>query len=219
MVRLILLVRNRGSVLSNQSIPQRDTVIRTVGVEDDQRAVLEAMSARLSGTQRRKTLSDLEREKRKVIPTSATFSIVLGELLWILRPLVYCPHFSRFQSVSFITNNFSSAVLTLIRSGKSSWKPWFVSLLFDLASRGCTWNTELNESETQEMYRRGFLWFFYLLRSPFFEIVIGDPSSGPSRLTPLLNLIGKIPLVNVLSGSCGVSVLSSLFTLPELSLI
>lgn len=73
----------------NQSVPARDAVVRAVGAEDDQRQLLDALTLRLAGRHRRKTLSDVQKEKRKVIPTPATAKLVLGEFLWIIRPLVY----------------------------------------------------------------------------------------------------------------------------------
>lgn len=88
-----------------------------------------------------------------------------------------------------------------MKHGKQSWKPWFVSLLFDIASRGCSYSVALNEAETQEMYRRGFLWFFYLLRSPFFEFAMGDPQLETSRLARLFAFLQNIPLVGALSGT------------------
>eukprot|EP01122_Echinamoeba_exundans_P007830 TRINITY_DN2491_c0_g1_i5.p1 TRINITY_DN2491_c0_g1~~TRINITY_DN2491_c0_g1_i5.p1 ORF type:complete len:486 (-),score=89.59 TRINITY_DN2491_c0_g1_i5:558-1988(-) len=180
-IRLILLVRNGGKVLVNQSIPPRDALVRSVGTEDDQRLLLDAMTLRLAGKHRRKTLSDVEKEKRKFISTPATAKLAFGELLWIIRPLVY--------------------LLSLVKHGKKSWKPWFLSLLLDLASRSCSWDAELNEAETQEMYRRGFLWFFYLIRSPFFEFAVGDPTEPGSRISRLFELLQRVPLVGALSAS------------------
>lgn len=89
-IRLILLFRNGGKVLCNQSIPNREAVVRSVGADDDQQQLVNAMVLRLAGKHQRKTLADVEKEKRKFLPTPASPKLALGELLWIIRPLVYC---------------------------------------------------------------------------------------------------------------------------------
>lgn len=186
--------------MAYQSIPQRDAVVRTLAVEEDQQRLVETLAARLNGKQLRKTLSDLEKEKRKVIPTPASFAITFGEFLWIIRPLLYRTYLigpPKFW-VDFLTF-FPLLVLSLTRFGKNSWKPWFISLLVDLASRSCSYSTQLNEYETQEMYRRGFLWFFYLMRSPFFEFALGSSDASSSRFASLFNLLQRVPLLNLLT--------------------
>lgn len=48
-------------------------------------------------------------------PTPPSMTRVFAEVLWIYRPLIY--------------------LLMLYRCGTTSWKPWFTSLVLDLASR------------------------------------------------------------------------------------
>jgi hypothetical protein len=126
-----------------------------------------------------------------------------------LRWVSFCGSFVRSCTVRFrscelpITacSHETCIVLSMMKHGKKSWKPWFISLLLDLASRGCSWDADLNEGETQEMYRRGFLWFFYLIRSPFFEFAVGDPTEPGSRISRLFELLQRVPLVGALSGT------------------
>ncbi|KAI8381352.1 peroxisome membrane protein [Radiomyces spectabilis] len=81
----------------------------------------------------------------------------LGEILYILRPLVY--------------------VLAIMRYGKRSWKPWWVSLLVELASQaalrkefdqGPGRRSNMKPLEKQELSRRAHLLWFNLLRGAFY---------------------------------------------------
>ncbi|KAJ2500832.1 hypothetical protein IWW47_003177 [Coemansia sp. RSA 2052] len=106
-----------------------------------------------------------------------------GELLFILRPLIY--------------------VVGIRKMGKSDWRPWALSLLIELASRQMI-RTDLRTGknasaertvERDELSRRKWLFLYYLLRSPFFD------RFTESRLTrvaewcnnkPLLSLLGSL---------------------------
>ncbi|KAJ1644942.1 hypothetical protein J3B02_000180 [Coemansia erecta] len=109
-----------------------------------------------------------------------------GELLFILRPLIY--------------------VLGIRKMGKRDWRPWALSLLIELFSRQMI-RTDLHADrrgssaatkhtvETDELSRRKWLLLYYLLRSPFFD------RFTESRLTrvaewcnnkPLLSLLGSL---------------------------
>ncbi|KAJ1855908.1 hypothetical protein GGF49_002786 [Coemansia sp. RSA 1853] len=73
-----------------------------------------------------------------------------GELLFILRPLVY--------------------VLGMRKLGANNWRAWALSLLMELVSRQML-STELRVPRTlerDEMARRKWLFVYYLLRAPFF---------------------------------------------------
>ncbi|KAJ2006382.1 hypothetical protein GGI04_001900 [Coemansia thaxteri] len=105
-----------------------------------------------------------------------------GELLFILRPLIY--------------------VIGIRKMGKGDWRPWALSLLIELASRQMV-RTDLHADknsaertvERDELSRRKWLFLYYLLRSPFFD------RFTESRLTraaewcsnkPLLSLLGSL---------------------------
>ncbi|KAJ2661929.1 hypothetical protein IWW48_002160 [Coemansia sp. RSA 1200] len=109
---------------------------------------------------------------------------VAGELLFILRPILY--------------------VIGIRRLGKNDWRPWALSLLVELASRQMI-RTDLHAAsdresprrtvEKDELSRRKWLFVYYLLRSPFFD------RFTESRMTriadwcsnkPLLNLVGAL---------------------------
>ncbi|KAJ1963040.1 D-lactate ferricytochrome c oxidoreductase [Dipsacomyces acuminosporus] len=110
-----------------------------------------------------------------------------GELLFILRPLIY--------------------VITMRKMGRNAWKPWALSLLVELVSRQMI-RTDLYSGkdsagtaaaertvEKEELSRRKWLLLYYFLRSPFFD------RFTESRLTrvaewcnnkPLLSLVGAL---------------------------
>ncbi|CAG8534310.1 28455_t:CDS:2 [Racocetra persica] len=83
----------------------------------------------------------------------------LGELLYILRPLIY--------------------VIALQKYGNKSWRPWLLSLIIELSTiiltnsfykkhipGGYRW---LSTLEKEERKRRIKQFFFYILRGPFYE--------------------------------------------------
>ncbi|KAF8380345.1 hypothetical protein HHK36_027830 [Tetracentron sinense] len=86
---------------------------------------------------------------------------MMGEVLFITRPLIY--------------------VLFIRKFGVQSWKPWLLSLAVDLTGMGilshvtnplCSRNDRhfpLSTSETNEVKRRKLLWALYLMRDPFFS--------------------------------------------------
>ncbi|KAH9724166.1 peroxisome biogenesis protein 16 [Citrus sinensis] len=86
---------------------------------------------------------------------------VMGEVLFITRPLIY--------------------VLFIRKYGIRSWIPWFLSLAVDftglgflsLATRsrhaGKEQTFHLSTSEKDELKRRKLLWALYLMRDPFFS--------------------------------------------------
>lgn len=85
---------------------------------------------------------------------------VVGEVLFITRPLIY--------------------VLFIRKYGARSWIPWFLSLAVDVTGMGIlsriisTGGTKeqqfhLSVSEQNEVKRRKLLWALYLMRDPFFS--------------------------------------------------
>ncbi|KAJ2745266.1 hypothetical protein GGI20_002289 [Coemansia sp. BCRC 34301] len=103
-----------------------------------------------------------------------------GELLFILRPLIY--------------------VIGIRKMGKSDWRPWALSLLIELASRQMI-RTDLHADkstpaertvERDELSRRKWLFLYYLLRSPFFD------RFTESRLTHIAEWCNNKPLLSLL---------------------
>ncbi|KAJ1833666.1 hypothetical protein LPJ73_007878 [Coemansia sp. RSA 2703] len=106
-----------------------------------------------------------------------------GELLFILRPLVY--------------------VLGIRKLGKRDWRPWALSLLVELASRQMI-RTDLHAGrresskhtvEKDELSRRKWLFLYYILRSPFFDRFTESRLSRVAEWCnnkPLLSLLGSL---------------------------
>ncbi|KAJ2556573.1 hypothetical protein EV175_001918 [Coemansia sp. RSA 1933] len=109
----------------------------------------------------------------------------LGELLFILRPVLY--------------------VLGIRRLGRTDWKPWALSLLVELVSRQMV-RTDLHASdrdalertvERDELSRRKWLFLYYLLRSPFLD------RFTESRMTRMADWCSNKPLLNLLGALLG----------------
>lgn len=88
------------------------------------------------------------------IPSRPNIYQTIGELIHILRPLIY--------------------VMLIINCGKRSWRPWIVSLIVEFISvRLSSSSTKpLNQSEMEELKRRKQLFLYYLIRAPFYENVL-----------------------------------------------
>lgn len=116
--------------------------------------------------------------------------LVLGEWVFILRPLLY--------------------VLLIRRYGLKSWKPWLASLALDgmglttvlsaaflkdrKQSSTCINHPLFSREEVQEVKRRQFLLVLYLTRDPFFSMYTrGLLSRAEKTLSP-------IPLIGSLGG-------------------
>ncbi|XP_065864792.1 peroxisome biogenesis protein 16 isoform X2 [Euphorbia lathyris] len=142
-----------------------------------QRAIIEPPSP----IDERKTLSAILSEKGF---DGALF--VMGEVLFITRPLIY--------------------VLFIRRYGIRSWIPWFISLAVDFAGIGfLTKITKANHvekgqhfhltvSEKDELKRRKLLWALYLMRDPFFS------KYTRQRLESTEKLLEPVPLFGLLTG-------------------
>ncbi|KAI3800490.1 hypothetical protein L1987_28581 [Smallanthus sonchifolius] len=78
--------------------------------------------------------------------------LILGEVMFIARPLVY--------------------VLLIRKYGSRSWLPWFVSLTIDLVGMSSSTtllsSQNLSDPEKDELRRRKLLLAFYLMRDPCF---------------------------------------------------
>ncbi|CAN1308510.1 Peroxisome biogenesis protein 16 [Linum perenne] len=110
---------------------------------------------------------------------------ILGEALFITRPLIY--------------------VLLIRRYGLRSWIPWFLSLAVDIIGVGFVTplsklqfrereQQTLNDSEKHELRRRKLLWALYLMRDPFFS------KYTRQRLEMTEKTLEPVPVVGVLTG-------------------
>jgi hypothetical protein len=135
-------------------------------------------------------------------PTKSTSSMVLGEILWILRPVVYCKSFNVFDNTYIRHTNdiYNMVVVALVLFGRHSWKPWWISLLIDIYSRRKSRSGKtLNDPESIELSRRTFNWLYYLLRSPFFEKFLAKKSSS----TSIFSKFASLPVINVVYSKFG----------------
>ncbi|OMO78693.1 Peroxisome membrane protein, Pex16 [Corchorus capsularis] len=140
-----------------------------------------AIMAPPTQTIKRPTLSEFLSEKGF---NGALF--VLGEVLFITRPLIY--------------------VLFIRRYGLRSWKPWFISLAVDFIGVGFISHVmqsgkggreqrfNLSASEKDEVKRRKLLWALYLMREPFFE------KYTRRKLESTEKILEPVPLIGTLAG-------------------
>ncbi|XP_042391508.1 peroxisome biogenesis protein 16-like [Zingiber officinale] len=108
-----------------------------------------------------------------------------GEVLFILRPLIY--------------------VLFIRRCGIRSWKPWLISLAIDLTGMSfLSFSTNsqprngdnyyhLSSSEKDEMKRRKLVWALYIMRDPFFS------KYTKHRLEKTDKYFSQVPLIGFLT--------------------
>jgi len=153
-------------------------------------------SSPTGGKKIRKTLLDFqEEEKKKMAAFSSTNTLMsllppppppppdmvrrlIGESLYILRPLIY--------------------LAAMYFYGKKSWRPWLLSLSSDVTSWWCLYYSpsKLSIVEKEEVKRRSIGWLYYCVRSPFFERFIGEGFA--------VNLAQKlqcVPLLRVFFGT------------------
>ncbi|KAL6060493.1 hypothetical protein QOT17_013521 [Balamuthia mandrillaris] len=100
--------------------------------------------------------------------------MVIGELLWTLRPMIY--------------------LVGMWLFGRKSWLPWLLSLGVDVTSAHyssqANAKTRLTEQEQEELSRRRGLWLYYLVRSPFFEAFFTRKGSMSFVFNKLLRVPG-----------------------------
>jgi len=144
LIRFYLFYLNNGTILVHRKIPSRNNNLYGTEEENNERPIISTFYfERLKLKQR-----EIERNIGSK-PTPSNRRIVVGEILWIFRPLFY--------------------LFTLFLYGKKSWKPWFISFIVDIASRSVTIGMNINIVEKKELNNRLMNLLFYLLRSPFFE--------------------------------------------------
>jgi len=106
-------------------------------------------------------------------PSTPTMRISVGEVLFILRPVLY--------------------LASICRYGVGSWKAWIVSLAVDLSSRALTGSLDaLNPSERDEIRRRQLLYLYYIARAPFFDSVIRPPIAKIGEIVEPIPLVGSL---------------------------
>ncbi|KAG0491562.1 hypothetical protein HPP92_004607 [Vanilla planifolia] len=113
-------------------------------------------------------------------------SFVTGEVLSILRPLIY--------------------VLLIRKHGSRAWKPWFLSLAVELigmtflqygtssGSRTGDKLYHLTSAEKDEVKRRKLIWALYVLRDPFFT------RHTKHRLEKADKYLNQVPFVGFFAG-------------------
>lgn len=115
---------------------------------------------------------DEERERRRKL------LVFLGEVLHILRPLIY--------------------VYCLRTSRRRAWWPLLASAVVDYGSHACTQRglgeglARLDPLQQQELQRRRALWLLYLLRSPLFQILTEPAANGIGRSLSRVSLVGGL---------------------------
>lgn len=119
---------------------------------------------------------------------------VMGEVLFIIRPLIY--------------------VLFIRKYGLRSWIPWLLSLTLDLTGYGIVSHVTnvgldrkidsipLSMSEKEEVRRRKLLWALYLMRDPFFSKYTRNQLERAEKILTPVPLIGFLiaKLVELLVG-------------------
>ncbi|KAL2892301.1 Peroxisome biogenesis protein 16 [Bienertia sinuspersici] len=111
---------------------------------------------------------------------------LMGETLFILRPLIY--------------------VLFIRKYGTRSWIPWFTSLVVDLVGFSATSKAikskeganaqkeiRLSVEEKDELRRRKVLWALYIMRDPFFCIYTRQ------RLESTQKILEPVPVIGLLT--------------------
>lgn len=174
-LRLVLLWRNGGRMLTNMAIPSREDAIALASDssegngEEEDGVPIPTMppTHRLKYT--RYTLDAITALKRHITPSMPTARSMLGEVLWIIRPVIF--------------------VILKLKFGRS-WKPWMISLIVDLISRRMSKKEDLSGTEEAELSRRRSILFLYALRSPFFEFL--QQLFGPAA-EHLYNISGRLP--------------------------
>ncbi|KAM7260877.1 hypothetical protein ACFE04_026352 [Oxalis oulophora] len=110
-----------------------------------------------------------------------------GEVLFILRPLIY--------------------VLMIRKYGVRSWIPWLLSLSVDVFGMGfhsiARKQFHLSSSEKDELKRRKLLWALYLMRDPFFSKYTRQKLESTEKVLEPVPLVGFLSakVVELLSGA------------------
>jgi peroxin-16 len=114
------------------------------------------------------------RSEQKVYPYAAPLGETFAETLFILRPIIY--------------------LITMYRYGRQSWKSWLSSLFVDIFSLAYYSRRKepLIDVQRDEISRRASLLFYYLLRSPFFELIT---DKNPRPIRAIIRKLASVPLL------------------------
>lgn len=129
----------------------------------------------------------------------------LGELLYILRPLAYGKDLGSIiiDSQWLIDMFFFCLVLSILRWGKKSWRPWFVSFLIEIVSQIAVrkgyesvnnGRNHMMALEKQEFNRRLKLMLLNVMRGAFY-LKITRP-----RLERFCNRTESKPIISMAAG-------------------
>uniref|UniRef100_A0A6B2L998 Peroxisomal membrane protein PEX16 n=1 Tax=Arcella intermedia TaxID=1963864 RepID=A0A6B2L998_9EUKA len=188
LLRLRLLWINGGGIVARDKIPSRD---KNLDKKENENEVdqLEEMNNQHYADGRKKRpnllllLRSLKKSKEMITErdinhsTAPDFYIILGELLWIFKPLIY--------------------LYQLHKHGKDSWTPWLMALLVELCRMGCIHKKKLNLIEKKEVNQRNIAVLLFVLRSPFYETLTN--SALTNYMGNKLNVQGLSALMNMVT--------------------
>ncbi|KAI8896247.1 peroxisome membrane protein [Globomyces pollinis-pini] len=116
------------------------------------------------------------------LTSELTGNRLFGEYLYIFRPLAY--------------------LLAIRYYGKSSYKPWLLSLLLEVYSistsydlKSLSFKEDVKLLEQEEIGKRMSLWIYYLLRNPVYDTIAKPRLAGLAEWTstkPLISIIGSV---------------------------
>jgi len=114
------------------------------------------------------------KSEQRIYPQPAPIGETFAETLFILRPIIY--------------------LITMYRYGRQSWKAWLSSLFVDIFSLAYYSRRKepLIDIQRDEISRRASLLFYYLLRSPFFELIT---DKNPRPIKAILRKLASVPLL------------------------
>jgi len=171
LLKLKLLWQMDGKMLMFQTVP----------VYRDHPILRNYLNAKLHRTKQSRTCRKVSQQKwkqfrqiRKAEDMGPSERQIIPELLHILRPIVY--------------------LLLMFRWGSKSWRAWITSFIMDTFSiHQHSQSTNLNRLQSEELTRRTALLFFYLLRSPMFDLLSRPLFQGIStKIKKTLPFVGTI---------------------------
>ncbi|XP_049848948.1 uncharacterized protein LOC126316956 isoform X2 [Schistocerca gregaria] len=152
-LRLRLLILNFGNILSYQAFPPFQELYASTCPSETRRKATTAKENKIT-SRIRYTLDDVYKVRGYKCFSRPIKFLILGEFLWIIRPLVY--------------------LWLMYKKGSFSWRPWLTALAIDILSLYCSNGLKLSDDEYREIERRKKNLLYYLLRSPINDrLVIG----------------------------------------------
>jgi hypothetical protein len=141
-------------------------------------------------------------EEEAAVATARTNLLLAGEVLHVLRPLLYAylkwvvarrDRRAQGQGQAWVDGGGNGSSSGSSSKGKDRWLPVLASALVDAASLRCTQQalgaaTPLRQCHQEELQRRRSLWCLYLLRTPIFESLTLPVAGAVDRS------LGRVPL-------------------------